>query len=134
MDTTALAIAATTLPEVELVVLFGSAATGRQRPDSDVDVGVLLSEDNIATRESVLVTLGQAISWPLDLTVLNDAGPQLKFEIAKGKLIFERRPGVWRDMKARAMLEWWDWQGTARWMHGIYAERLRKQVGASRGS
>lgn len=134
MDTVPLTTAVSVLPNVDLLVLFGSAASGLQRPDSDIDVGVLLSADCFELRTAVVATLGRAVSRPLDVVFICDAPPQLAFEIAKGKLIFERRAGVWRDTKARAMLEGWDWQETARWMHQIYADRLQKQVEASRGS
>lgn len=134
MDTEPLARAARALKHVELLVLFGSAAAERMRPDSDVDVGVLIDADSFEIRTEIIATLGRVVERPIDVVFIRDAPPQLAFEIAKGQLLFERHGGIWRDMKARAMLEWWDWQETARWMHQIYADRLRKQVEAGRGS
>lgn len=135
-DPSALRACASTLPEVQLLVLFGSAARGQLRPDSDIDVGVLLTDsaaDSAAARMRVEGQLSVTCVRPLDFVVINHAPPQLRFEIAKGEVLFERRPGAWRDMKAVAMIDWWDWQPTARAVHQVYLGQLRARAEATRG-
>ncbi len=114
-------------------MVFGSAARNALRPDSDVDVAVLLAEDTPEARERVEAALAAACDRTLDFVVLNDAPPQLRFEIAKGNLLFERTPGAWRAAKTTAMIDWWDWQDTVRTLHAVYLARLRTHLEGSRG-
>lgn len=74
-------------PKVSSAWLFGSHAKGSARPDSDVDIAVLL-QTPLTTEE--LVELSASLSWELhkdfvDLVVLNDASPILAFEAISGK-------------------------------------------------
>jgi predicted nucleotidyltransferase len=117
-------------PGVQLAVLFGSAATGRDRSSSDLDVGVLGVDAVSLSR--LAVELSRASGRPVDLVSLKDAPPLLRFEIARaGRVLFEREPHLWADFRARAMIDWWDWAPVARMLHRAAAARLREQV--SRG-
>lgn len=134
MDLSRLAAAAAALSDVRLAVVFGSAARDALRVDSDVDVAVWLENNTLPVRSAVEQAFGDVCARALDFVVINDAAPQLRFEIAKGVLVFEREAGVWSAMKARAMIDWWDWEPTATAMHRIYIERLRAQIGRARAS
>ena len=95
---------------VRLAVMFGSAARGTARSDSDVDVG-----------------------RSVDLVSLRTAPPLLRFEIARvGQLLIERDPHAWVEFRAHAMIDWWDWAPTARIMHRAVRSRLQRE--ATRGS
>ncbi len=91
--------------DVIAAYLFGSRATGRARPGSDVDVAVLLSGDlDGETRFVRRLRLGaeveDAIGARTDLVVLNDAPPLLQHQVLKhGHLVFER------DRRARVEFE-----------------------------
>jgi uncharacterized protein len=123
---------AAALPAVELAVVFGSAARGEAGPRSDVDLGVRLDPDTPDRRSEAEAELGRAAGRPLDLVFLDQAPPLLRFEIARdGVPVLERRPYLWADFKAKAMIDWWDWAPTARWIHAAAAQRLRDKV--SRG-
>jgi len=68
--------------EIEQLVLFGSLARGKGRPDSDVDLAVdvgkaLTSEQKIAMIE----TLAFALDRPVDLIDLKTAGQPLLTQI-----------------------------------------------------
>jgi predicted nucleotidyltransferase len=124
-----LAQIAQTFDAIELMVLFGSAATGRLARESDVDVGVLLDAVSPEVRRRIEVALGRAAGRAIDLVDLVTAPPQLRFEIARdGRVLLERRPHLWADFRARAMIDWWDWGPTARWIHAAAARRLGDQV------
>lgn len=78
---------------VRLAYLFGSRAQGQARTNSDYDVAVLLPDglsnlerfDRAVTLET---SLRKLIGEPLDLIVLNDAGPVLAFEaVIRGRLL-----------------------------------------------
>jgi hypothetical protein len=125
----ALRRAAAALPRVILVALFGSRAVGRPRADSDLDLAVLLEADNTADRREVDVAFARAAAMPTDVVYLNDAPPQLRFEIARsGVLLFERTRGLWVRERARAMVDWWDWAPIARRIHTAAMERLRQEA------
>ena len=103
------------LPAVRLAVLFGSTARGEARPRSDVDLGVLLDPDTPASRREVESELWRAVEREVDMIFLADAPPLLRFEISRdGVLLFEKEDGLWTSVKARAMVDWWDWAPYAR--------------------
>ena len=116
---------------VRLAVMFGSAARHTARPDSDVDVGVLLDDDD--GLPALRVTLERAVGRSVDLVSLRTAPPLLRFEIARvGQLLNERDPHTWVEFRAHAMIDWWDWAPTAQLMHRAVRSRLHRE--ATRGS
>ena len=117
------------LPGLELAVVFGSTSRGEARSRSDVDLGLLLAVDTPEARRRVEVELGRAAGREVDLVYLNEAPPQLRFEIARdGILLVESRPYLWADVKARAMIDWWDWAPIARRLHQAAIERIRREA------
>lgn len=123
----ALAAALAHEPDVRLAVLFGSTARQECQAASDVDIGVL----GPSSRQlpSLGVRLERAIGRTVDLIDLAQAPPLLRFEIARdGLLLAEREPHLWSDVRARALVDWWDWAPIARRFHSAAAERLRRQV------
>lgn len=69
--------------------LFGSTQTGRARPGSDIDIGILtrrsLHWTEFADLQQELV--GALGTDGVDLTVLNEAGPILRFEAVRGQIL-----------------------------------------------
>jgi len=86
-------------PEVELIYLFGSRATGKTWKESDYDVAVLLSE-NLPRKdyfEKKLDLIGVFMKVfetnDVDIVLLNEAGIILKFQVLKyGARLFEQDP------------------------------------------
>lgn len=131
IDTQELVEALEPLP-VELAVLFGSAARGDERDDSDVDVGLRFGEDAPDARRRAQAALSRAAGRAVDVVDLDGSPPLLRFEIARdGVVLLERRTHAWSDFKARAMIDWWDWAPTARWLHRRAIDRLKEK--AARG-
>lgn len=96
---------------VELAVLFGSAAKGKLRPDSDIDIGILPSsagaigfEDELALGAELERILGREV----DLVRLDTASTVLRFEASQGRRLYESRPGAFADFVARALVEYED--------------------------
>jgi predicted nucleotidyltransferase len=117
------------LPEVRLAVLFGSTARGQARPQSDVDLGVLLDPDTPDVRFKAETELGRAEGRSVDVVFLNQAPPLLRFEIAKeGILLHQDQDHLWTDFKTRAMLDWWDWAPIAKRIEDALIQRLRQKV------
>jgi predicted nucleotidyltransferase len=76
------------------VHLFGSVARDTARPDSDVDVGVLLAKPPPSTLEGHPFDLADAlerlVGRPVDVLVLNTAPADLRMRVLRdGQLVFE---------------------------------------------
>jgi predicted nucleotidyltransferase len=96
------------LPDLELVVLFGSTVKGRRRAGSDVDVAVRSAGP--ADLDALHVILAPAIGTDrLDLVDLRRAGPTLAMEVARsGRLLFESRGGAFREFQSLASRRYCD--------------------------
>jgi predicted nucleotidyltransferase len=121
-------------PELKLAVLFGSQARGKARPRSDVDLGILLDPYSAELRFQVEARLGRSAGRPVDVVLLDDAPPLLRFEIAReGKLLFQREDHLWTDFKTKAMVDWWDWAPTHRMIAAGVIRHLREKVAHGQG-
>jgi predicted nucleotidyltransferase len=96
------------MPALDLLVLFGSTVKGRRRARSDLDIAVRF--DGPADLDAVYLALaGRLGTDRLDLIDLRRAGPILAFEIARsGRLLFERRPGTFREFQSLAWRRYCD--------------------------
>jgi predicted nucleotidyltransferase len=75
--------------------LFGSAASGRRRAKSDIDLAILVEEDAADTFPllSFVTSMGKLCGCRVDVVILNRAGEILKHQVRKsGRLLFEREP------------------------------------------
>lgn len=71
-------------PEVMLVVLFGSMASGRQRADSDLDIAIATdSPITIEQKIAIISLLAESIGRPIDLVDLRDVSEPLLGQIVK---------------------------------------------------
>jgi predicted nucleotidyltransferase len=117
------------LPELRLAVLFGSTARGQARKGSDVDLGILLNPDTREARNKALVELDRAAGREVNAVFLNEAPPLLRFEISRdGVLILEREEGLWAGVRAKAMVDWWDWAPYAKRIEDAAIRRLRERM------
>lgn len=97
-----------TAPDIELVVIFGSTATGRARERSDVDVAVRCTgpADLDAVYRILAPRLG---TGRLDLVDLRRASPLLMMAVARsGRLVYEKRIGAYREFQALASRRYCD--------------------------
>ena len=98
----------TAIPDLELLILFGSHATGRARAGSDVDVAVRCA--GAPDLDALYIALAPRFrSDRLDLVDLRRAGPTLAFQVARaGRLLFERQPGAFREFQSLASRRYCD--------------------------
>jgi predicted nucleotidyltransferase len=98
---------------VKLALLFGSVAQGRARPDSDIDLALLI-ERSCFPRESLLrgrlkrrmVRELSALlrTSLLDLVMLNQASPLLRHQIARTcEVLYKKSPGDFADYASLAL-------------------------------
>lgn len=115
------------IPELQLAVMFGSAARGALTRESDLDIGILGVSP--ARMPDLGVRLARMAGRDADLVALETAPPLLRFEIARdGVLLLERAPGQWADVRARAMVDWWEWAPTARRFASAAMARLEPRA------
>ena len=92
-----------TEPNVRLAVLYGSAARGDDRSDSDADVLVSLTTDRPDAAVRLAVRLERALSRPVDIARVNrieDEAPLLLLQaIDEGRLVVDR-DGEWPELCA----------------------------------
>jgi predicted nucleotidyltransferase len=99
--------------DVAAVYLFGSAARGTARIDSDVDVAVLLHNPPPRTldgpRLSIEGELERTLGAPVDLVVLNDAPVDLCIRVLRdGRLLVDRDPSARIAFEVRTRNEAFD--------------------------
>ncbi|HNS56470.1 MAG TPA: nucleotidyltransferase domain-containing protein [Smithellaceae bacterium] len=71
-------------PGVQLVFLFGSAASGKMTDESDIDIGILFeSEPDIFEINELKSELNGILKREIDIAVLNSAAPVLKMQVLK---------------------------------------------------
>ena len=95
--------------------LFGSAARGGIRKDSDQDLAVVFTDDR--ARESLLGDmlgalgrLGMAAGRDVHLVDLEAAGHILRFQVFRdGVVLLDRDPGRTADLLERTLIERFDW-------------------------
>jgi predicted nucleotidyltransferase len=91
---------------IDVCILFGSAARGRLRPDSDVDVGWLGPAAG-ADEATLRRRLGERLGREVHLVDLRRASELLRIEVVRtGSLCFERRPGSYTTFAAESMARW----------------------------
>jgi predicted nucleotidyltransferase len=78
---------------IEYAMVFGSARDGIVRAGSDLDVAIALPETEARNIDRLVEIVGKvedAFGVTCDLTVLNAAGPVLRHEALKGRILFVR--------------------------------------------
>ena len=120
-----------TRPDIQVGYLFGSVVSGRMRPDSDVDIAVLVSDrvmsrDPLKFRLKLMTGLMKVLNRDdVDLVLLNQAPPLLAHRIlSKGKLIFERSASHRVAFQVRAVNRYLDTQP----MRNLYLAYLKKHA------
>lgn len=93
--------------------LFGSVSRGDERPNSDVDVAVLLTEDPPRDLSSLRLDLAEELrallSRPVDLVVLNRAPADLAHRVLRdGQLAFEGDASARVAFEVRCRREYFD--------------------------
>ena len=92
-------------PDIELALVFGSFAQGRQRSASDIDVAIAAREPVGPRRRLALSdAIASAAGRPVDLVDLHRAGPLVLTQaLTRGKRILKRDSNV----LARLLVKMW---------------------------
>ncbi len=101
-------------PDLLYAVVFGSAARGESRADSDVDVAIELRRGaarDVHAIGRLAARLESAAGRPVDLVLMDEAPPPLAYRVFRdGRLLIERDHAALVNRKARAIVEYLDWK------------------------
>lgn len=115
------------VPEVRLIVLFGSVARGKARADSDLDLGILgggfWEQLELGSR---LATRVRREPHVVDLA---HAGELLRFEIARDGVCLFEEGDAWLRFRAEAMVAYWDFEPILKLCAAGARRRLRAEAG-----
>ena len=120
-------------PPLRLAVIFGSAARGLLRPDSDIDIGIIPCDPRLplAAELDLQVRLERACARPVDLVRLDRASTLLKWEAARrGAAVLADPPHEFPRFVAAAALEHADLMTAL----APAAERFRQRLAERRPS
>ncbi|MBC1192994.1 nucleotidyltransferase domain-containing protein [Microcystis aeruginosa CS-558/01A06] len=100
------------LPNLKLLILFGSRARGEHKPDSDWDFAVLYEErsdqKDISSLLKIYTLLEQALEIPedkIDVIDLKECSPILAHYVARdGQLLYERETGLFEVFKEKFLM------------------------------
>lgn len=110
--------------DIIFAYLFGSHATGKATPLSDVDIALYLDEESVTPdRKLELIELIMDVlnTDEVDLVILNKASPSIIHSVVKtGKLLFSKDEKLRITFIARALKEYME-------MH-YYRERYFKKM------
>mgnify|MGYP001589176618 FL=1 len=111
--------------------LFGSWAAGKSRKNSDADVAILLNPS--AAKKAFKLQLrwqeelARILGTNVDLVILNEADPLLKFQVySKGRPVHVKMPVSAEKFKWRAINEYWDWLPSQRIWKKTALTRMEK--------
>ncbi len=101
-------------PRVAFALVFGSRATGRARPDSDLDIAVGVPAGTRLTAADIggLVSTIEAVAGcQVDIVIVSEASIPLRFAIFRdGTELIVRDRTELVAQKARAIVDWLDFQ------------------------
>ncbi len=115
------------VPGIRLAVLFGSAASGRLRGDSDVDIAILAAEAgrDEPDEPTLFRALSHATKSDIDVVSLDTASTLLKWQVAtKGIPLVQARRGEFGRFQARAASEYLDYAPALAHYGEIFRRRL----------
>lgn len=120
------------MPHARAAWLFGSAALGRMRPDSDIDIAVWHpSALTGPVRFEAACAAAHHLSRDVDLLDLLRLPPAMQAHVLQsGRLLFAESPTQVLHLRARVMRDYQDMQAWHAPMVAALADRLRQKAAA----
>ena len=125
-------------PDVVAAILFGSVARGDTRPDSDIDVGVLLTREaakkGINRSRLISEIIGVLGRNDVDVVILNTAPPLLLHRVVRdGHVVYAADNGALAEFTIKAIQQYEDTKP----LRELQRQRLQQRLvpaGRSRGA
>jgi len=122
-------------PRVRLVYAYGSRARGESGPHSDIDVAVLLDRKLSWDDERELRATLTGSSPRIDLVLLNEAPPTLRYEILTGGIcLLARNPDEQAEFEITSLSRFQDFQAVRRLQQEYMSARIEERRGSTQRS
>lgn len=110
--------------------IFGSFIQGKLRKDSDLDIAVYLENDiDIETYLEIKMDLMDACKREIDLVILNNATPLLKYEVYRNSiLLFTRDKHLETGYKVKTLFEYNDIKRYINLSYDNNIDRLKREI------
>ncbi len=118
-------------PEIQAVYLFGSVATGRLRPESDLDLAIVPRTPGLRARKLDLLTdLARQGFCDVDLVFLDEADVVTQYEAVRhNRLIYEAEDFDRGALYARVVGRYLDFLPYLEVQRAAYKERILRGQG-----
>ncbi|SDZ23974.1 hypothetical protein SAMN05660462_02333 [Proteiniborus ethanoligenes] len=115
---------------IAFAYIFGSYAQGKVRVDSDIDIAIYSEKRiDIETYLEIKMNLSETCKREIDLIILNDATPLLKYEIYKNNIVlFTRDRAIETSYKVKTLFEYNDIKRYLDLSYDRTIDRLKKEV------
>ncbi|NLX61897.1 MAG: nucleotidyltransferase domain-containing protein [Tissierellia bacterium] len=116
--------------EILFAYVFGSYVQGKIRLDSDIDIAIYLEDEIDLDRYlAIKMKLTEVCKREVDLVILNEATPLLKYEIYRNNIpIFSRNRDIETRYKVKLLFEYNDIKRYLDMAYQKNIERIRKEV------
>lgn len=116
--------------DIVFAYIFGSYVQGKMRADSDIDIAIYLEKKiDIDTYLEIKAYLSETFKREIDLIILNNATPLLKYEIYKNNiLLFARDKSIETNYKVKTLFEYSDMKKYLDLSYNRTIDRLKKEV------
>ncbi len=111
-------------------IIFASQIQGEMRTNSDVDIAIYLSEKiDTETYLKIKAELSEILKKEIDLIILNDATPLLKYQIYKNNiLLFTRSKTMESNHKIKTLFEYSDMKRYLDLSYNKTIDRLKREA------
>lgn len=122
-----------TQPDVVVAYHFGSTATDRARPDSDVDIAILVEDakegETLLDRQlKIMAALDGFDNRDVQVTLLNDAAPFFAFQVIKeGKYFYERNHSERIEFFVNALKRYFDFKHILDFQNRAFVQRVKER-------
>jgi len=113
--------------QIDFCILFGSSVTGKLHKNSDIDIAVYSSKNELLkTKLQLIGELEDLIESTVDLTILHaDMSPLLLYEImVKGKLLYISDPDIYIEKQIYAIKFYDDVPFLKKWQDLSFSVKL----------
>ncbi len=114
-------------PGIKVAIVYGSAASGKLRPDSDVDVAVLFDKPlDMDARLALWGKLTDALHREVDLVDLDGLGGEILHQIlTKGRVVIKNDEAAYYGLAKRMV---YDREDFMRYVRRAQRERIGRMI------
>ena len=116
--------------KIVFAYIFGSFAQGKARADSDIDIAIYLAAAiELETYLEIKVCLAEGCKREVDLVILNEATPFLRYEIQRNNIpLFSRDRALETQYKIKTLFEYSDVKKYLDLYYSKTIQRLKEEV------